>query len=280
MEHLAICVLTRGRADRQITLENLHPHLLRHTYLVVDDDEHSIYYNWWKSYIKKLVYMPRKHTEHNFKGNFSDKKDWIARRVKERYIIFVDDDLKFDARVDDKLIKASKIQNWKAFNLLYRYMRHDGFAHVALSPREGNNRVEEDYRDSTRAMRVCGFDLKKVFFDSGLSFNRLPLMADFDITLSLLELGYPNRVLYKYANGQRKSNDDGGCSLYRTPKLMTEAAQGLYSLHPQFVKVQQKKTSKPWAGFDTNVRTDVTVAWRKAYDYGKNRSKKGISDLL
>ena len=279
MKDLAICILTRGRAYRQITLANLHPHLLNYTHLVIDEDEKDDHIKYKRNYVVDDVwYMPRKFLTHNFDGNFSDKKDWIARRIKKRYIIFVDDDLKFDARVGGKLVKANQIQTWKAFNLLYKYLK-EGFAHVALSAREGNNRVEEDYRDATRAMRVCGFDLN-VVFKHNLSFNRLPLMADFDITLSLLELGYPNRVIYKYANGQRKSNDDGGCSLYRTPELMTAAAEGLYKLHPQFVKVEEKTTSKPWAGFDTNVRTDVTVAWRKAFEFGKNKTKKGIKDLL
>ena len=164
---------------------------------------------------------------------------------------------------------------------MFRILRENlnKFAHVALSPREGNNHVEEDYRDVSRAMRVCGFDLE-IIKKERLHFNRLQLMADFDITLQLLELGYPNRVTYNYANGQRKSNDEGGCSLYRTPETMTKAANMLHTFHPKFVKVQVKKTAKPWAGFDTRERTDVTVYWRKAYEFGLSKTKKGIRSFL
>lgn len=277
MKNTAFCILTRGRSGRQITLSNLHPKLRKYTYLVVDEDE----YNDHKKYanrVKKILSFPSNWGD--FDGNFSDKKEWTARNIKERYLFFLDDDLKFDRRKSGKLSTARKLETLRAFRIMTNWMQEDNFAHVALSPREGNNRVESDFLEVTRAMRVCGFDLE-VIKKHKLNFNRIILMADFDIALSLLELSYPNRVLYSYANGQRKSNDEGGCSLYRTPKTMREAANTLKKLHPKFVKVQEKITKKPWAGFETNKRTDVTVYWKKTFEYySQQRSKKGITTFL
>lgn len=290
MKDAGIFILTRGRADRQITLNNLPPILWRHTYLVVEKEEetsHAIRYG------NKVRIIPFPKGYGNFliegSGNFSDKKQWTVEWINKNnmeslfpdgkhlqfinYFFFVDDDLKFDIRRNGKLKPAKGREVYNAFKSLYHTMRTDGYAHVAMSPREGNNWVESNYQIAGRAMRICGFDLETIKKHK-LKFNRTVLMADFDITLQLLELGYPNQINYKYANGQRKSNDDGGCSLYRTPERMREAAHALHKLHPKFVTVKEKKTSKPWAGFDTNTRTDVQVSWKKAYNFGKGRRKR------
>lgn len=273
MKNTAFCILTRGRADRQTTLHNIPTSLRSKTYLVVDAKE-AKEHKEYNHLVRKILIMPKGWG--NFDGNFSDKKQWVSEEIKERYLFILDDDLTFNYRDHGKLMKADKVDTRRGFKILSEWL-NKGFAHVAMSPREGNNRVTESYTDNSRAMRVCGFDLK-VIKKEGLKFNRTILMADFDITLCLLELGYPNRVLYDWANGQRKSNDEGGCSIYRTPDTMKQAAMSLHRLHPKYVKVEQKKTSKPWAGFETSVRTDVTVYWKKAFS--GHRKGKGITDLL
>ncbi|HUU86364.1 MAG TPA: hypothetical protein VMX17_01255 [Candidatus Glassbacteria bacterium] len=269
-------ILTRGRVGRQITLSNLPRSIRKKTYLVVEKDEYQEHRGEKMHDIAGILKFQKQWG--NFvldgSGNFSDKKQWTAEYCLKkdiRYMVLLDDDLKFDARKEGKLKPAKNKDVVKAFKQLHEWMK-DGFAHVALSAREGNNWVEEDYIEVGRAMRVCGFDVK-VLEKHNLKLNRTILMGDFDITLQLLELGYTNRILYSHANGQRKSNDEGGCSLYRTPEKMTEAANILKVLHPKFVTVKQVKTSKPWAGFDTKVRTDVQVSWKKAYEYGVSKKK-------
>ena len=269
-------ILTRGRVGRQITLSNLPRSIRKKTYLVVEKDEYQEHRGEKMHDIAGILKFKKQWG--NFildgSGNFSDKKQWTSEYCLKkdiRYMVLLDDDLKFDARKEGKLKPAKNKDVVEAFKQLHEWMK-DGFAHVAMSPREGNNWVEEDYIEVGRAMRVCGFDVK-VLEKHNLKLNRTILMGDFDITLQLLELGYPNRILYSHANGQRKSNDDGGCSLYRTPERMTEAANTLKVLHPKFVTVKQVKTSKPWAGFDTKVRTDVQVSWKKAYEYGISKKK-------
>lgn len=280
MKDVAFLILTRGRLDRQITYSNLPGIIKRHTYLVVDQDEDTKY----SDKFQRIVF-PKGFG--NFlidgSGNFSDKKQWSSEwcfKHGYKYMILLDDDLKFDCRRDGKLKPSTIVEITCGLYLLVNWLR-EGYSHVAMSPREGNNWEEKDFAEVGRAMRVCGFNLE-IIRKHNLKFNRTILMADFDITLQLLELGYPNKISYKYANGQRKSNDDGGCSLYRTPERMREAALSLQKLHPKFVKVTEKKTSKPWAGFDTNVRTDVQISWKKAYEYGlaKKNKKKNISKFL
>ena len=106
-------------------------------------------------------------------------------------------------------------------------------------------------------------------------------MEDFDVTLSLLELGYPNRITYKYAWGQGRSGDDGGCSLYRTSEMQKNAAIRLAEFHPRTVKVVNKRSKTKWGGLDSEVRVDVIVNWKKAFKPKRleNNSKKGIRGL-
>lgn len=275
MKDVAICILTRDRPDRQTTLESLPDKLKAITYLVVDKAEY-LKHRKYRRDVKAILAMPKGYGL--WGGNFSDKKQWTYENINERYYFIVDDDLKFDARKEGRLVRATPREIYNAFNTMYGWLK-GGIAHVALSAREGNNRVEQDWIDVARGMRVCGFDLNIIHLEH-LEFNRTVLMADFDIALSLLELGYPNRILFKYSNGHRKINDVGGCSLYRTPELMAKAANSLYNFHPKFVKVTEKITTKPWAGFDSKTRTDVTVSWKKAYQFGKGKGSVGIKNFL
>lgn len=285
MKDFAICIPTRARIDRQTTVENLSLKLRKYVYLAVDKDE-AEQHQKYATKVKEIIVMPRNSSHHKWNGNAFDKKQWAARlfyyKRGIRYVVFCDDDLSFHTRqtLDNKLIRAKKAETPAMFETLYKCMRNDRFAHVAISPREGNNRITEDFVDATRAMRVCGYDLE-VIFANGLIFNRTQVMADFDITLQLLELGFPNRVFYNIANSHRKSNDSGGCSLYRTPELMAKTANYLKSLHPQVVAVEQKTTTKPWAGFDNKTRTDVKIYWKKALEIGKAKnSSKGINHFI
>lgn len=276
----AIVIITRGRPDKQITLKNLPPRVRKTVYLVIDEDEKKEHLQY-KNQVHRIEEMPRKHPNHKFNGNAWDKKDWIARKLYDegiRYIFFLDDDMKFFIRRNEKLRKAKSLETRRIFLILFEIMKIEEFVHVALSPVEGNNRESAPYKDNARAYRFCGFDLEAVF-ENNLEFNRIILMSDFDMTLSLLELGYPNRVVYAYANGTPGSNKKGGCSIYRTPETMKIAANELKRLHPYFVKVEEKMTKKPWAGFKTNKRTDVRIFWKKAYLFGKDR-KNGLRKKL
>jgi len=278
LEDVALCILTRGRAEKQIALKNLPLKLRKYIYLVVDEDEYRLH----KQYItrcKKILKFPSGWG--HFNGNFSDKKQWTADNINKKFCFFIDDDVTFSARHDGKLLKATKQDVYDAFNTMYHWMADDGFAHVGMSPRGGNNRVEEDSQEVTRAVTVCAFNLD-IIRKEGLSLNRTLLMADFDATLNLLELGYPNKVTYKYAYGQ-VSNSEGGCSLYRTPETMKEASNILHGLHKNYVRVDIKKTTTPWHGFKTNQRTDVTISWKKAFKDGEARRRNkagGFSKFL
>ena len=109
-------------------------------------------------------------------------------------------------------------------------------------------------------MRILGYNLR-VLREEGIQYNT-PFMEDFDVTLQLLRLGYPNLIHNWMVQNQGGSNSAGGCSEHRTLEKHGKAAERLAALHPGFVKVVEKQTKTAWGGLP---RKDVVVQWRKAY---------------
>jgi len=193
------------------------------------------------------------------------------------YVLMLDDDMSFSHRQGTKLKPAGPKQVMNMICQLYDWLEV-GFVHVGISPRFGNFQVDTPFADVTRMNNAYAYRVKP-FLSQGIRFNRLQVMEDFDVTLTLLEKGYPNRVSYEYAWAQRKSGDDGGCSLYRTSRTQAEAAQGLKKLHPKYVKVVKKTSKVAWKGFESRTRTDVNIQWKKAY-HPKRDKQSGISKFL
>jgi hypothetical protein len=78
-------------------------------------------------------------------------------------------------------------------------------------------------------------------------------------------MGIPNKILLDYVWNQPGSNTEGGCSSYRTAKLQAKYAHRLADLHPDSVKVVEKKVrgATSWEGMKT--RTDVRIDWHKTW---------------
>lgn len=276
----AIYIPTRGRAEQQTTLKNLPRQLRKITYLVVDENEYSSHEQYINR-VKGIIKFPKKwgkNIYYNF-GCTSDKKQFLSEQASKRYFFLADDDLTFSCRKDGRLLKATNAEMYSAFKTLYSWMKNDGIAHVGFSCRSGNNRIEADYVEAHRCIMFVGFDLDKIHKEN-IRMNRLAIRSDFDTTLQLLETGHNNRVLYTFAQGHKGSNSQGGCAIYRTEKMMKQNAYDLAALHPGIIKVSEKKTKHAWTGFDNNIRTDVTIGWKRAYKQGQAKIGRKITDII
>jgi hypothetical protein len=138
-----------------------------------------------------------------------------------------------------------------------------GYVHVGLSERATNYTVTKPYSEIGKMYNVCAYNAEKLL-EENIRFDRMLVMEDYDVTLSLLKRGHPNIILFNYAFEQRKAGDVGGCSTYRTWELQRSAAFQLSAQHPGCVKVTVKKSKEKWEGVGTN-RVDVNVNWKKAY---------------
>lgn len=249
---MEIYIHSAGRALEQPTYTALKQAGLD-PYLVVQKAEAKAYRAAWPD--ARTIVLPAKIT------TLSPTRQWLMDNGDGQFVL-MDDDLRFFVRrADDpsKFQPATGKDIKAMFKLIEKSLKK--FAHVGLCAREGGNRMTEDAQ-CTRMMRVLAYDRDRVRA-TGARFDRLPTKQDFDMTLQLLRAGLPNLVLHQYCHDQGGSQAAGGCSTYRTEEMMVASANGLAALHPDFVTVVQKETKQAWGG---GVRTDVRIAWKKAYD--------------
>jgi hypothetical protein len=138
------------------------------------------------------------------------------------------------------------------------------FSHVGISAREGNNRAgvgDITLSDrNTRCYRAVAWRTEEFL---KLEHCRVPLMEDFDVSLQSLEQGRQNLCLSYWAQGQRVTNESGGCSDWRTLEMHNAAAHELAALHPQFVSLRQK-INRSGVREGLSERTEVTIQWKRA----------------
>lgn len=262
-----IYIPTLGRPNKQETLKHIPNKLMEKVRLVVNKEEYGMY---CERVSKKMLMVVEKKVT-----NIGQVRQYIIENSLNDFSLFFDDDMSFGVRKEGKLKKAEKIDVYGMYKLLLSWLE-EGIAHVGVSQRFGNNRITEDYLEVTRMNNVYAYNTKIVNKEK-IRFDRLPIMEDFDMTLSLLAAGYKNRVSYKYCWGQGKSGDRGGCSTYRTSEMQKEAAIALSKLHPGIVKIKAKKGKEEWGGINSLYRTDVNILWKKAF---KEKERKGSMDWL
>lgn len=257
---MKIYIPSRARADQaNHTWENLPPAVQERAVMVVGHEDSRAYYRRFPAHavVTTAVKGIGKVRQAVIDGN-------------DGPVLMLDDDLRFFARRRDdptKFVKASPRDVATMIAAVEKALeRH---AHVAIAFREGANRNTDDTLLNVRCLRALGYDAS-VLKKEGVRFDRLPVMEDFDVALQLLRKGYPSLTLNRWVQDQGTSNAPGGCSTYRSLEVQAKGAKGLARLHPGVVKVVQKETKGAWGG---GTRTDVQVAWKKAFEEGKSHGR-------
>ena len=250
---MMIYIHTAGRPDKQITLKSFPSEIIKRTRLVVQNIEKERYYPFQENVVVLPAGINR----------LSPTRQWILENAESNKFVMMDDDLTFAYRKQQtgtQLHKAGMENVLDMFNTIETNLEH--YIHVGISAREGNNRIASETKTVTRMMRLLAYNKQEVL-NTGARFDRIDTKQDFDMTLQLLRKGHKNLVLYNFAHNQPGSNNRGGCSVYRNDEMMNRCSHELAELHPEFVKVVEKTTKTSWGG---GVRTDVRIAWKKAYE--------------
>lgn len=271
---MKILILTRGRYEkkRQCTLENLQrycaPDLLKFVWLACPEAEYDEYEKIWHQVYPCPV-------ESDPMMGIAEVRQWYmdqAADAGERALTFLDDDLYFFARNPE----TWKLRAPEELNTMFTELRgivdpqiEDAkpFPLASACERFFSNNYRQAYKCVTRQCRMHVMNpplLRRlgVRWDS----MRRPgeptfVMEDYHVTLSLLERGWPNKVLWLWAQEQRQNNAKGGCSTYRTAAVQERSAHRLAELHPDTVSL---KVKEGWRGMPE--RVDVRVQWWKAYE--------------
>jgi TET-Associated Glycosyltransferase len=269
---MLIVIPSKGRATlaKQVTLRNWFAMKMPTLPLLcVPAEEKSRYEN-------NIAHIQVVSPPDNVSG-ISGTRQWIltalAPSLKEKYVLMVDDDMDFCWRPNIKQVALETIKDGARLQHMLTLLEswlEDGYVHVGLSARQGNNRPFYQngvqglfpWRENTRMMNAYAYNVEKLN-KLDVQLGRIQFMEDFDLTLQLLRKGYSNIVSYEYCWNQRGSNKEGGCSNYRTAAKQKEAAEKLQRFHPDYVRVKVKTTKEAWQGM--RERYDVEIQWLKAY---------------
>ena len=256
-----LLITTYKRVDKQITLPALLEAGLEPT-LVVQAREERVYRQAYPD-VPMLVLPP------NIR-RLAPTRAYLIKRFRKHKLVLLDDDLSFFYRPDPNdwhLKQAGPKQLRRMFKEIDKYL--DQYVHVGVSARGGNNLVEQPYAINTRYMRVLCYNCPKL--PSGLQIERAGDMGDFDVNLQLLRKGYPNLVLYKYAQDHPGTQWVGGCSAYRTLQLHNRIVKKMAVWHKGFVRVREKHNK---TGGEFGHRLELTIYWKKAYESSKASGRK------
>lgn len=242
-------VTTLGRVDDQVTLKQV-----AHCTLVVQAHEEAAHRATWPDH-EILVLPPEVRTIG------ATRRHMCTAPGLPRRFFLLDDDLTISVRRvpgDYHLKTATKEEVEQMFVVLEQML--ENYAHVAVSPREGQNRFPDTPVENVRYMRLVGYNLD--LFPSGLDIGRVNCMSDFDLALQLLQAGRPSITLTKWAQGHKATQQPGGCSTQRTLESHNAEVRRMAELYPGIVKVRQKDDK---TGGAFGKRMEVTIGWKKAY---------------
>lgn len=255
-----IYIPSSGRHHIQHTLDNLTPALRSRVVLVVQAQQAEDYYSVSDKYqVGEMFVLPKRI------NRIAPTREAIFNMVDQDTFFIADDDLKFACRTGNG-IKLTPCNNDPIMEEHLQDLEHHLFdyAHAGLSARSGNNNVDTSYKGFGRMICFVGYRTDEVLW---AEHDRITIRSDFDLTLQLLRMGYPNLIYYDMCYDSPGSNTEGGCSVFRDAALLKSDAHRLAEFHPGFVKVVEKETKADWGVGGT--RTDVTVYWKKAYQKGR-----------
>lgn len=218
-----------------------------------------------------LVCPPSEAADHEARGRptlphpadchgIAQVRQWIVENATTDRVILADDDLRFFRRHDGKLHKATtadleEMLAWFADAL-------DDVHFAGLDSRYFNNARPQRYQECREQLTFLAYR-RSTLLREGIRFDDVDLMEDQHVTLSLLERGYPNRVLCDFCFDQAKgSNAPGGCSTYRNREKQRKAAFRLWQLHKPYVSFKTSRSKSGWNGMEQ--RCEVRIAWKKA----------------
>ena len=267
--NLGIYIPSRGRS--KVINKGVIAQLLGNLpiYLVVPDREVEEYKSVAPEHVGVL---------HCEAEGIATTRQWILENADEPYILYMSDDVQISHRNEESKLKTSSVDDVQHMLSEIKRLLNSGYAHVGVSQRAFNHATLKSYMEITRMNDVYAYRKNDVL-KSGARFDDLKVMEDFDVTLTLLELGFPNIVLYNYAWSQRKSGESGGCSSYRTWKMQREAAFKLAERHPGCVKIVTKKSKTTWENVGAH-RVDVNINWKKAYRPKCRTEKSGVAEFF
>lgn len=174
-------------------------------------------------------------------------------------LVLLDDDLTFSYRNvpgDWHLKVATRGQVEELFAAIEAALGN--YAHVGVSPREGQNTFPDEPVQNTRYMRVLAYNAHMI--PSDVEFGRVDGMSDFDVNLQLLRRGLPSLVFTRWAQGHKSTQAPGGMATQRSLESHSREIDKMLEWHGDFVTAYQKSDKGPMGN-----RREVRIQWKRAF---------------
>ncbi len=260
---MIIFVITKDRIDDQDTLKNMFLDQSEYPVkVVVNKCEAKL----WESLGWDMVVVPDSY-------RISDIRQHIARKFcgEDPHHLQLDDDLAITRRkISDE--PGSKKANFVDITCLLDRMSaqmEEGYAHGGVSMFEYNYTKWKSFGHNERLSRFQYYNAE-VVVGEGVQVNVVRFHDDFQLSLSLIELGYLQMVDYEFSQCHRTSNAPGGSTQFSSLSAMSEDAKRFQAIHPEFVKTVQKTSKHSWGG---GTRTGVRISWKKAFGTKKDKRR-------
>lgn len=252
-------ITTLGRVGDQKTLANLPDSIRSRTLLIVQDHELGAHAARWDGHCGGVLSLPPEIR------TLGPTRRWLfeqARGAGRDAVIMLDDDLDFYIRrdPDDWHLSTPDASEMEQMFREVEQKLSEGYMHVGVSGREGNNRIDDYGVECTRYMRLLAY---RTDMPENIQHGRIDGMSDFDVNLQLLRAGCPSYVFFRYAQGQRGTQTPGGCAINRTHETHEREVDFMVERHAPHVKKRMKKNK---GGGEFGTRPEVTVYWKKAYE--------------
>lgn len=246
-----IYIPTKGRVDRQITLEYL-PTFLPVTLVCPPKEK--------KELAARTVNKKVEIITCSDEMTIAEKRAWITKRAKEDYIFMMDDDLRLyvndhGSRFSAKEATVQALNFWEyVFPLLRQRYDAVSFGTTFFPVEDGGTR--ENYHMG------YAFGFRREVAMRVIKWNRVDSYEDIDYTLQLLRAGIRIGVTYAMMVEQRKAMAPGGCTEERSADTIDHDMKRLIELHPGIVSY------KPLSDTAKHMASNIRVAWRKAAQEG------------
>jgi hypothetical protein len=248
-----IALFTRGRVDRQKTLQRLTPEALKRVHIFCHPGELAAHQRNWGG---KVASIEEYSTACRGVG---DIRDYIVVEAVDRGfggVFFLDDNVSFSLRLDDA--KTPVVVNNDNFTVeaqeyIYQMMfdwvaeQLDTYAVAALSYRPFNRDKEHDVQINGRFFSIWGLNIAQ-YLSQPVRFSDWPIKEDFALACGLRRAGLDNVVSYQYSfDKMTGANAAGGCSIYRTIENSNAESQRLREAFPEYITLRTKKCTN-WGG--------------------------------
>ena len=251
-------IMTKGRVNKQITLDHLPDKIKENTFLICDKTEAL-------KHEHQTIHAPSSVID------YSTKMQWIIDMIRERdngIGVIMDDDLWFDIRIQDKE-KLRKPKNKDELLPLFEQLEQLLITTplVGVHPRQFGHAKPLPYVSNGKI--VCLQAINTNLFPSNFpAVDEFPILSDVRLNCGLLSRGYENKLITNFVVDWAPCMAEGGCSSYRDYEMQKKGCEMLGNMFEPFLKVVKKKSKND--GFNGE-RYDFNVQWKRMYAEGLSK---------